>query len=227
MLIPIRIGLVSPEANCAFNIAAKFLYPPRVGEKIVLDGNTLRIVEIFHFLADDPTVLVRVTPLTLETQDQFYKTLDHFKAKYELYDLVANNEQTESYYMFFRKVVNLLGLQQTPNPYLEREDKDALRIFAEAARAVLLAEFEEDYEAGFVAYNGAIEQLLRIAIARKAAHEGNLEIYPIIKEWETVLNHSGQKWTASLDKCRAAARISFARLRSIAPDKLPSLEETP
>jgi hypothetical protein len=227
LLIPLRVGLVSPDAQVAFNISIKVLYPPHIGDKIVLDEHLLRVTEVFHFPAEEPAALWRTASLAFDDADKFYRALDFFKSKFEIADLAADNERTDTHYTFFRKVVNLLGLQQTHNPYLEREDKDGLRLFAEAVRAVLMAEFEDDFETGYTNYNGAIENLLQTVIERKRDPKAKLEMYHIIKTWELVLNHSGKtKWTAPLEKCRAAARTTFARLRSIPLDRLPVLEET-
>jgi hypothetical protein len=102
-------------------------------------------------------------------------------------------------------------------------DPTAIKIFAEACRAVLLAELDPaPDEIAYNSYNQAILDLHSLVLARRSQEPHGAEMLGVIKEWEPQLNPQGRiAWRATVEQCLRHARVIFAKLRSIPADRLP------
>lgn len=237
MKLPVRVGLrvgIDGPA-CSFTAHFAFSTPPHKGDKLLLtvpgQGQVGMVVaDLCHFIPvdEEPVSLVICTPLLLENYDQLLQTLDWFKATYEVEDFDADSEP-ELYYKFYRNLIHVLDLTKVAHP-LVAYDPVEIKIFAEACRAVLLAELkpdEKELSMAMLGFNPTIKHLHELVLSRKKEEPDGASMLAIIKIWEPLLNQKKMMaWKASVEDCLAYARVVFARLPSIPSGKLPTTLRT-
>lgn len=229
--IPVRVraqaGLDGP--CCDFTVRLSFYVTPSKGDHIMLpDGvqSPLVVAGCYHFVSptEEPTCLCVVTPLVVDTYDAMLRTLDWFKANFEVEDFAAGTEPA-SYYRFYRNLVHVLGLTNQATPLVSYEPNH-VRVFGEACRAVMLAEMapsEAEFDVALVGLNSAVEHLHKLVLERKTAEPDGADMLAVVKEWEGRSNKKQlMQWRATVAECIRYAGLVFGRWKTIPQDFLPS-----
>lgn len=226
MKLPVRVGLrvgIDGPA-CSFTAYLAFRCRPHKGDKILLSvpgqGQVGMVVADFcHFVSagEKPACLAICTPLLVETYDELLATLDWFKATYLVEDFDAEAEP-ELYYKFYRSLIHVLDLTKVATPLVGYDPAD-IKVFAEACRAVLVAELkpaEPELVTAIQGFNPTIQHLHQLVLSRRKEEPEGANMLQVVKTWEQLLNSKKlMKWTASVEDCLAYARIVFGRLPSI------------
>ncbi len=227
MDLPVRLGLQvgSDGPTCAFTAFLPFAAPPGIGHWLIVKVPDpidwimrVRVTDICHFLGNEESCLVTVgSPMMATDYDQLLTILDWFKATYKAED-ISGSAEPEGYYRFYRSLLHVLDLTHVPSPTVGFEPEE-IKLFAEACRAVVLAESQIDQDA----LNDMIVALHRMVSARKPFDPDGTPILGIVKVWEgRITKVLGElAWAASPEECIAAARSVFLRIKSIPPEKLP------
>ncbi len=233
MNLPTRVSLrVGPDGpTCSFTALLNYFIAPHKGDRVLLQvpkyGQVGVIVtEVFHFvpLPDDESACLLITmPIISEHYDDMLSVLDWFKAMYGVDDIQADNEP-ELYYKFYRNLIHVLGLTKTPQPVVDY-DPVAIKVFAEACRAIVLAELKPspaELPVALTGFNPTIQHLHELVLSRRQEEPDGANMLAIIKTWEQLLNQKKlMLWTATIEDCLKFAQVVFARLPSIPPDRLP------
>lgn len=230
MIVPTRVGLKSGDTICLFTIDLDFLLNPSVGNFVVFDVSTgdiktveTKVTHICHYFPNDDAAVI-LDYIECDKYDDMLLILDWFKYKYELRDIVSESDP-QSYYILHRLILQLLGRSKEPQSLLNI-DTDSVKIFAEACRAVIIAQFYngDEYESIHIHNtNQAVVDLHSLILAeKKCAMNGYIKIINVIKIWESLLNKNGIiKWDVDIKECKRVARFVFGRLRSIPANLLP------
>lgn len=229
--VPLRVriqaGVDGP--SCDFTVRLSLCVPPTKGDHIILPDrgmSPLVVAGLYHFVAigEEPAFLCVVTPVLAESYDAMLRTLDWFKANFEVEDFAAEDEPV-TYYRFYRNLVHVLGLTGQSAP-LVGYDPNQIRVFGEACRAVILAEMEPEagvFDMALVGLNPTVEHLHKLVLERRVAEPDGADMLAVVKEWE---GRSNQKqvmsWRASVDACLRSAKLVFGRWKTIPIDYLPS-----
>lgn len=233
--IDVRVGPDGP--TCSFTAHLPFLGMPSIGHRIIVEPEGqfgLTICEVYHFIPsthenEDANCLIITTPLLMDGYDQMLRTLDWFKALYNVENVRSSELNPELYYKFYRNLVHVLGLTHDPHPTVNY-DPVAIKIFAESCRAVMLAELdlagEAEINAAIPTYNPVIQVLHTMVLERKKEEPDGANMMALIKAWEPLINSNRSiPWDASVEQCLESARLVFKKLPSIPLDRLPqSLE---
>lgn len=226
MILPVRVGLrvgIDGPA-CSFTAHLKFRTRPHKSDKVLLQipglGQVgIAVADFCHFASagEEPACLVLCTPVLVETYDQLLQTLDWFKATYEVEDFDAEAEP-ELYYKFYRNLIHVLGLTKVVQPVVAYDPAE-IKVFAEACRAVLVAELkpsEPELVLAIQGFNPTIQHLHELVLSRRKEEPDGANMLAVVKTWEQLLNSKKlMKWTASVEDCINYARIVFGRLPSI------------
>lgn len=226
MKLPVRVGLRVGIDGPACTLTAYFRFRscPRKGDKIFLliptQGQVGFIVtEVCHFVSadEDPIILILCAPLIFNHYDAMLAALDWFKATYVVENFDADAEP-ELYYKFYRNLIHVLGLTKVVQPLVGYDPTD-IKLFAEACRAVLLAELrpaETELSTAIQGFNPAIQHLHELVLDHRKAEPDGANMLAVVKTWEQLFNPKKlMQWTASTEDCIAYARIVFERLPSI------------
>lgn len=238
MILPVRVGLrvgIDGPA-CSFTAHLKFKVRPHKGDKILLhvpsQGQVgVSVVEVYHFVSasEKPVALILCTPLILDHYDGMLATLDWFKATYSVEDC-SSDEEPELYYKFYRNLIHVLGLTKVASPVVQYTSDD-IRVFAEACRAVLLAELkptDDELPMAISGFNPTIKHLHELVLSRRQEEPDGANMLNIVKVWEQLFNQKKlMQWDAPIDRCLNYAKLVFARLRSLPSSKLPEFLRSP
>ncbi len=199
-----------------------FLADPHVGDYILFESHrqlTTKVLYLCHY-SPEPGYIIITEPIVCESYDDMLINLDWFKSTFSIVD-IKSDDGPQSYYIFYRSVLQLLNRSSEVDPCVDT-DPVSIKIFAEACRAVLVAQLGPDVD-----FNQIITDLHMLIIARKTNETCGVKILPIIKVWEQKINESGSiKWTVSLAQCRQAAKLIFSKLKSISSDRHPNFEDS-
>lgn len=224
----IRIQAGIDGQSCDFTVRLSFRIPPVKGDTILLpdaDQTPLVVASLYHFVAIDKksTCLYVVTPLLVDSYDLMLRTIDWFKANFEVEDFRAENEPA-SYYRFYRNLVHVLGLGQKACPKVDY-DQNHIRVFAEACRAVILAELKPqpaEFDAALLGLNPTVEHLHKLVLEKRRTEPDGADMLSLVKEWEARSNQKQlMQWQASVGECLEYAKLVFSRWKAIPLDFLP------
>lgn len=216
---------------CSFTALLNYSVSPHKGDRVLLQvpkyGQVgVVVADVYHFAPlpdEDPACLLMTTPIITEHYDDMLSVLDWFKAVYDVEDIQAQ-EEPESYYKFYRNLIHVLGLTKTPQPVVDY-DPVAIKVFAEACRAVVLAELKPspaEVQIALAGFNPTIQHLHELVLSRRQKEPGGANMLAVVKTWEQLLNQKKlMPWVATIEDCLKFAQIVFARLPSIPPDRLP------
>ncbi len=202
---------------------------PQKGDRVLWQDEAVLVAEIDHFLdpAQEPICLIITATILTQNYDALLRTLDWFKANYEVVDVNADSTP-ELYYSFYRSVVHVLGQTALSRPLIAY-DPLAIKIVAESCRAVILAEVAPMAEA-FPAvnlslaadYNKPIQHLHELILAQRPLAPAGADLFEVLKIWEAQINPQKElRWIASVDQCVMYAKLVFARLKSVPVSALP------
>jgi hypothetical protein len=234
MNIPVRIVLHTALSNpiCSFVVHVPFVYFPTVGSKLLIDYNNqsellcVTVCEICHFLPtdklDEASCLIITSPLVIEDYDKMLNILDWLKSIYKVDDF-NSYVAPESYYVFYRNLINVLGIVDDPSPKI-LYDAISIKIFAECCRSIILAscELNDDELSLSAQYNQVIEELHMMVLDRKRDEVDGADMLQVVKKFEDLINkNKTMNWDLSIDRCIAIASRILGRLSSIPVEALP------
>lgn len=222
------------ETVCSFTVPS---YPfhaiPTKGDNIIVgdtlcDDFYLTVSRCVHY-REPISVLVLAEPYVFSDYDDLLRVLDYFKDQFEIKDLAAPKKPV-SYYVLYRRLLNLFGWTQDTVPDLSNDSQ--IKAIAESCRAILIAEdlcasglFCEEISSrhvdeSFGLYQNDIIEFHNIII-NKNQDSGTTGIFEIIREWEQHTNKTKCEWVAPECYYERVGRYIFQRVHSVPEDMLP------
>lgn len=228
--VPIHFTLNADQqgSSCSFTAHVPIVRPPQLRERLLFtfplqeepyQRGTL-ITDVCHFTTEPPTILYLTAPLQFDNNDELLHALDYFKATYQTENF-SGNTQPASYYLFYRLLVNLLGLAGEARPYLTY-DPLAIKIVAEACRSIIITEHTERDQPLQAAFLTTCVQSFHTMVSQQRVYDPDkADLLAVVKRWEATINIHKWQWKVPVAACVTTAKLVYARLPSIPPDRLP------
>lgn len=221
--VRIELGLLDQSSVCTFTSRLAFLAYPAKGDFIVLEFREQLIIKVSglcHFVKDRPALLILTEAVICNNYDDLLKYLDWFKASFTISD-IRSDTPPHSYYVFYRTLLNLLGVSKEIDPKISNDPID-MKVLAEVCRSIIAAEVNgKNINCDL---NDMIKLLYDDIIYLRREYKDNIPIIAVIKLWESRINRNGQfKWDKSDSDYHVEMRKAFGKLRSIPEARLPRM----
>lgn len=208
--VRVELKLLDSRSICNFSMTSVFAITPSKGDFIVIDlpeRLILRINSICHFIDDIPMAVIVTEGVECRSYDELLQYLDWFKAKFEITD-IKSDEQPQSYYVYYRILLKLLGLEREPYPSLAMSSDD-IKSFAAFCRSIILVAMSNKKKAvnsadsvDIIDASEPIEQLHNMIIDMKPKYVESIPIIDIIKKWEPHFNRGYYTWDVDIEECK-------------------------
>lgn len=220
--VNVTISVLSSGIWCRFDIEqASVEIPVSRGDRFIFckDPKVIGVVAgtdyMWHLHSgisdEDESTTIRVD-VTAEDYDEMLRQVAHFRTNNVISNF-SSNDVPASYYLLYRSAMEVLGwTAPTCN-------ESQIHEFAEACRAVVLAEIEDDTEfwGAYINLNFKTSQLETILLQILNENK-QIDLLRAVKVWEQCLVNSegSAKWTASVEKCKQTAEKIQTRFPKIA-----------